>query len=78
MLQSLLNNAASLYSCDLIKKTPTQVFSGEYYKIFKNNYFENHLRTGASGDCILRVDALLLIAFFMMTTLIFNTFYCIK
>ena len=26
------------------KKTPTQVFSCEYYKIFKSTYFEEHLR----------------------------------
>ena len=27
----------------LLKKTPTQVFSCEIYKLFKNNYFEEHL-----------------------------------
>ena len=31
------------------KETPTQVFSCEYCKIFKNTYFEEHLRTAASG-----------------------------
>ena len=31
-------------------ETPTQVFSCEYYEIFKNTYFEEHLRTAASVD----------------------------
>ena len=30
------------------KETPTQVFSCEYCKVFKNNYFEEHLRAIAS------------------------------
>ena len=29
-------------------KTPTQVFSCEYHKIIKNNYFEEELQMGAS------------------------------
>ena len=32
----------------LLKETPTQVFSCEYYNIFKNTYFEKHLPTAAS------------------------------
>ena len=32
----------------LLKKTPTQVFSCEIYKLFKNNYFEEHLWMSAS------------------------------
>ena len=28
--------------------TPTQVFSCDYCEIFKNSYFEEHLRTAAS------------------------------
>ena len=31
------------------KETPTQVFSSEIFKIFKNTYFEEHLRMTASG-----------------------------
>ena len=31
-----------------LKETPAQVFSCEYCKIFKNTYFEEHLRTAAS------------------------------
>ena len=31
-----------------LKKTLTQMFSDEYCKIFKNTYFEEHLRTAAS------------------------------
>ena len=30
------------------KETPTQVFSCEYYKSFKNTYFEEHLPANAS------------------------------
>ena len=29
------------------KQTPTQVFTSEYCKIFKNTYFEEHLLTAA-------------------------------
>ena len=32
----------------LLKKTLTQVFSYEHCEIFKNTYFEEHLRTAAS------------------------------
>ena len=32
----------------LLKKAPTQVFSCEICKLFKNNYFEEHLWTSAS------------------------------
>ena len=31
------------------KDTPTQVFSSEYCETFENTYFEEHLRTAASG-----------------------------
>ena len=30
------------------KDTPRQMFSCEYYKAFKNTYFEEHLQTAAS------------------------------
>ena len=40
--------AADLQACNLLKKTPTQVFSCEYCEISKNNYFEELLRTAAS------------------------------
>ena len=36
------------------KETPTQVFSSESYKIFKNTYFEEHLPTDASRSRIIR------------------------
>ena len=29
---------------DIDKQTPTQVFSCEYYRIFKNGFFIEHLR----------------------------------
>ena len=38
----------ALIGCNFIKKTLTQVFSCEYCEIFKNTYFEEHLRTAAS------------------------------
>ena len=41
---SYLNFIMQLY----LKETPAQVFSCEYCKIFKNTYFEEHLRTAAS------------------------------
>ena len=31
------------------KETPTQVFSCEYFKIFRNTYFEEHQQKAASG-----------------------------
>ena len=43
MLESLSNKVAGL------KAAPTQVFSCEICKIFKNAYFEAHLPTTASG-----------------------------
>ena len=33
----------SFWKNKLIKKTPTQVFSSEFCKIFKNTYFEERL-----------------------------------
>ena len=48
MLESLFNKAASLKDWNFIKKTPTQVFSCEMCKTFKNVYTEEHLRTTAS------------------------------
>ena len=35
--------------CSLIELTPTEVFSCEYWEIFKNTYFEEHLQTVASS-----------------------------
>ena len=35
------------------KQTPTQVFSCEYFEIFKNTYFEEHLRKTAFVSVIL-------------------------
>ena len=46
--ESLFNKVASLGPATLLKKTPTYVFSCKYYEIFKNTYFEEHLRTAAS------------------------------
>ena len=43
-LKILVFRPATLFK----KKTPIQVFSCEYWEIFKNTYFEEHLRTAAS------------------------------
>ena len=47
-MESFSNKVAEIKACSVIKKTPTQVFSCEYYKIFKNICFEDHLQTAAS------------------------------
>ena len=36
----------------LFNKAPTQMFSCEYCEIFKNTYFEKHLRTAASNNSV--------------------------
>ena len=49
LCQSLLfNKVAGLRTASLLKKTLAQVFSCEFWEIFKNNYFEKHLRMVAS------------------------------
>ena len=46
--QSLfLNKVAGLKPATLLKKTPTQVFSCDFWEIFKKVYFEEPLRTAA-------------------------------
>ena len=58
MLKSILNTVASCKARNFIKKrTPTQMFSCEYYEISKNIYFEEQLRTASSemtlgSDCL--------------------------
>ena len=47
MLESLFNKFAGLKACNFIKKRLEQVLSCEICKIFKNTYFEEHLRMGA-------------------------------
>ena len=47
MLESLLDKAAGLELYQ--KETITQLLSCEICEIFKNAYFEDHLRTAASG-----------------------------
>ena len=49
VLESLFNQVVSLRACKFIKKeSPAQVLSCEFYKIFKNVYFVEHLPTAAS------------------------------
>ena len=45
ILKSLFNKVAVLKACNfmVLKKTPTKVLSCEVCKLFKNNYFEEHL-----------------------------------
>ena len=51
VLESLFDKVAGLRSCNFIKKRLlTQVFSCEICEIFKNIYFEEHLRMTASKD----------------------------
>ena len=52
MLESLFNKIAGLEDCNFAKETPTQVFSIEYCKNFKNNLFVKHFRTIASVSVI--------------------------
>ena len=40
----------------LSKKTPTQVLSREIYKLFKNNYFEEHLLNAASKHYLKKLE----------------------
>ena len=64
MLELLFNIVAGLQYCILLqkgglqlyyKKIPTQVLSCEYCDIFKNTYFEEHLRTAASILLIIKL-----------------------
>ena len=49
VLESLFNKVAGHNGLQLYEKeTPTQVLCCEYCEIFKNTYFEEHLRTAAS------------------------------
>ena len=54
LCQSLFFNKVaglSCTTCNFIKKgTLAQVFSCEFYEIFKNTYFEEHLRLAVSVD----------------------------
>ena len=48
-------------ACNFIKgEAPAQVFSCEYWEIFKDTFFEEHLRTAAS-----EITFLLFIRFFL-------------
>ena len=48
MFEPPFHKVADLRACNFIKKeAPTQVLSCEYWKIFDNNYYEEHLRPAA-------------------------------
>ena len=44
-----LNKVATLQACNFIKRDSNTGVSCEYFEIFKNTYFEKHLRTTASA-----------------------------
>ena len=46
----LIKFQAGLKACNFIKETPAQAFSYEVCEIFKNTYFEEHLRATASEE----------------------------
>ena len=48
MLESLLIKLQAVRPANLLKRDSNTVFSCEYCEIFKNTYFEEHLRTSAS------------------------------
>ena len=48
MLESLFNKVPVLGPWNFIKKTPTQVLSWEICKLYRNNYFEEHLSMSPS------------------------------
>ena len=49
VLESPFNTLQHSRPAYSLKETPTQVFSCEYCKIFKNTYFEENLRATASA-----------------------------
>ena len=48
--QSVFNKVVDVSPRTLLKETPTQVFSYEICKTFKNTYFEQNLQTSASHE----------------------------
>ena len=48
VLESFFNKLTGLRLATSLKKTPTQMFSGEICEDFKNPYFEEHLQMAAS------------------------------
>ena len=48
MLESLLIKLQAVRPANLLKRDSNTVLSCEYCEIFKNTYFEEHLRTSAS------------------------------
>ena len=49
MLESLFNKVAGFDACDVIKETPTQVFSCKICDIVKNTFFYRAPPEAASG-----------------------------
>ena len=56
-------NSSTSTRIRLQKETSTQAFSFEYCEIFKNTYFEEHLRTAASASTTLHSQMLSKIQF---------------
>ena len=60
------------------KESPTQVFSSEYWEIFKNTYFEEHLRAAASVCLFFVIDIILrLPSRNLVTIMIYGIWFCI-
>ena len=70
--------AASTFK-KILKKSPAQVFSCEFYKIFKNPFFPEHHRTNAAGFfcscyCFLPPGELIETSFFYFWTSFITAF----
>ena len=65
----------SLFNKILLKGTPTQVFSCEYCKIFKNTYFEEHLPMAASVWRHKNIEKHLFLGIRMFLPTLFETEY---
>ena len=54
VLESLFNKVGVLRACNFIKEDSDTCFFCEIYKLFKDNYFEEHLWTSASKHYLKR------------------------
>ena len=51
----LLYEVVGIQSASFLKETPTQVLPCEVCETFKNIYFEEHLRTAASENVVMKL-----------------------
>ena len=73
-MESLLNEAVGLRTCNYNKETQTQVFTCKYCENFKSTYFEEHLQMAASVILIIKLREVLGILF-LIKNLIWDGFY---